>query len=137
MAKVQSLEKNLKDRLGSDTTFPIAGNFAPISGLDLLLQDIQQLLLTTPGERVYRPDFGCTLRQQIWENLEETELEGAASIRSALDTFEPRVEVIDVSSSRNDNTGLIIFNITFFVKDIDTAINLVFPFRAGVELSFR
>lgn len=134
--KIISKEQNLKDRLGSDLRFPIVNSFNPISGLDLLIQDIQQVLLTVPGERINRPDFGCTLRNQIWENIQTAANHGAASIRDALERFEPRITVTDIGSDINENTGLITFNIQFIVNDTDTALNLVFPFRAGTNLSF-
>lgn len=136
MVKIKSKEQSLIDRLGSDLKFPIEGSFEPISGLDLLIQDIQQLLLTTPGERVNRPDFGCFLRTQIWENLDVAASEGAASIHEALENFEPRITVTDVNSTINRNTGLITFNIQFIVNNTDTALNLIFPFRSGTALSF-
>lgn len=136
MAKIKSTKENLKFRLGSDLTFPIAGNFESISGLELLVQDIQRLLLTIPGERPMRPNFGCNLRNQIWENLESAKVQGAASIREALELFEPRITLLNVNSSVNENSGLITFNIQFVVNTTDTAVNLVFPFRAGTQLSF-
>lgn len=136
MAKIKSVQDNLKSRLGSDLTFPIAGNFESVAGLDLLLQDIQRLLLTIPGERPMRPNFGCNLRNQVWENMEAARIQGAASIREAIELFEPRITVIGVNSDVNDNTGLITFNIQFVVNNTDTAVNLVFPFRAGTQLSF-
>lgn len=136
MANIKSKDQSLKDRLGSDLKFPIQNNFVPISGLDLLLQDIQQLLLTVPGERLNRPDYGCNLRNQIWENMAEAALNGAAAIREALDRFEPRISVINVDSTVNDNTGLITFNIQFIVDASDQEVNLIFPFRAGTALSF-
>lgn len=136
MAKITSTKQNLQNRLGSDLLFPIAGNFKSVSGVDLLLQDIQRLLLTIPGERPMRPQFGCNLRNQIWENMEAARTQGAASIREALELFEPRITLLNVQSSANDNTGLITFNIQFVVNSTDTAINLVFPFRAGTQLSF-
>jgi uncharacterized protein len=123
-------------RLGSDLKFPIEGSFQSISGFDLLLQDIQQLLLTMPGERPFRPEFGCTLREQIWENLAETAVDGSAAIRVALETFEPRITVIDITHEINENTDLISFNIQFVINATDTPVNLVFPFRAGTQLSF-
>ena len=76
MAKILSTKQSLKTRLGSDLKFPIAGNFESISGLDLLMQDIQILLLTLPGERVQRPTFGCNLRNMIWENMAQDILTG-------------------------------------------------------------
>ena len=135
MAKIESTKENLKARLGSDLKFPIAGNFVSVSGLDVLLQDIQRLLLTIPGERPMRPDFGCNLRNQIWENMESARVAGAGSIREALELFEPRITVIGVTGTANENTGLITFNIQFVVNSTDKAVNLVFPFRVGTQLS--
>jgi phage baseplate assembly protein W len=136
MAKIKSATQNLNERLGSDLGFPINGNFQPIAGLDLLIQDIQQLLLTLPGERVNRPDFGCNLRNLVWENLHVAAEVGKASIFEAIENFEPRVTLTNVDSTTNENTGLITFNIQFVVNNTDTALNLIFPFRAGTQLSF-
>jgi len=136
MANITSNDESLKIRLGSDLMFPISGDFKSVSGLDLLLQDIQQLLLTIPGERVNRPDFGCNLRDQVWENMDAAEVNGAGAIRQALENFEPRITILDVNSTSNYNTGLITFNIQFIVNDSDRSVNLIFPFRVGTALSF-
>jgi phage baseplate assembly protein W len=136
MAKITSKEQSLKERLGSDLKYPIQNTFEPISGVDLLLQDIQRLLLTIPGERPFRPDFGCYLRKQVWENIDTAAIEGAASIRDSIERFEPRVTLIDVSSSVNRNTGLITFNIQFQINNDDSVLNLVFPYRTNTQLSF-
>lgn len=136
MANIKSKEDNLKERLGSDLRFPIVNTFNSVAGLDLLIQDIQQILLTTPGERINRPDFGCNLRNQIWENITTAAVQGEASIRSSLDKFEPRITVTNVTSTINENTGLITFNIQFIVNNTDTALNLIFPLRIGTQLSF-
>jgi uncharacterized protein len=137
MAKITSKQQSLKERLGSDLKFPIDTNFQAISGVDLLIQDIQRLLLTIPGERPNRPEFGCNLRNQIWENIDVAAQNGAVSIREAIDRFEPRITLISVTSSVNRNTGLITFNIQFRVNNDDSTLNLVFPFRAGTQISFQ
>jgi phage baseplate assembly protein W len=136
MSLIKSKDQALKIRLGSDAKLPIAGSFEAIVGLELLIQDIQQLLLTIPGERVNRPEFGCKLRDQIWENIRVAASDGAASIREALENFEPRITVISVGTEVNENTGLITFDIQFFVNQDDTAVSLIFPFRSGTQLSF-
>jgi len=136
MAKIKSKEQSLKERLGSDLRFPINQNFEAISGVNLLLQDIQRLLLTIPGERPNRPEFGCNLRNQIWENIDVAAQSGAVSIREAINRFEPRITLYGVTSSVNRNTGLITFNIQFQINNDDSVLNLVFPFRAGTQLSF-
>jgi uncharacterized protein len=136
MAKIKSKEESLKNRLGSDLKFPIEGSFEPISGIDLLLQDIQILLLTIPGERVNRPDFGCNLRNQMWENIDQAAVNGAVSIREAIDKFESRITLNSVDYTINRNTDLITFSIQFEVNNENSIFNLIFPFRAGTALSF-
>jgi phage baseplate assembly protein W len=137
MAKIKSKTQSLKERLGSDLKFPIDTSFQAVSGTDLLIQDIQRLLLTIPGERPNRPDFGCYLRNQVWENIDVAATNGAVSIREAIDRFEPRITLISVTNSVNRNTGLITFNIQFQVNNDDSILNLVFPFRAGTQISFQ
>lgn len=124
-------------RLGSDAKFPIKGSFEAVNGVDLVIQDVEQLLLTIPGERINRPTYGCNLRNQIWENLGDAATNGAAAIREAIDNFEPRINLTGVTSTVNENTGLITFNIQFVILQIDAPVNLVFPFRAGTQLSFQ
>lgn len=125
----------LKERLGSDLKFPINGSFQPIDGLALLIQDIQLLLLTIPGERVGRPTFGCPLRTYIWENIDTLINNGPVIIKNTLGQYEPRITVTNVSTSPNYNTGLVIFKISFTVKSTNTPVNLVFPFRSNTALS--
>jgi len=134
---IPTAEASLNERLGYDVRFPIVGNFESIAGLNTLLQDIQQLLLTTPGERLNRPNYGCNLRKQVWENIDTAASQGVASIKTALSTYENRITVTNVRVKNiNRNTGLISFAIRFVVKNTDTEVNLVFPFRASTDLSF-
>lgn len=133
---IQTQQEAFRQRLGVDATYPIVGNFTSIDGISLLLQDIQLLLLTIPGERVARPTFGCELRNQIWENINEGASAGKASILEALNTHEPRINVTAVDVvEKNYNTGLIIFRITFVILQTDTVTNLIFPFRNSQELA--
>ena len=137
MATTSDPNVSLEERLGSDLRFPIMGNFEPITGVDLVIQDINQLLLTVPGERVSRPDYGCELRTQIWENIDDAAIDGSTSIEEALDRYEPRITVLDVNFQINRNTDLIIFNIQFMINQEDVKVNLVFPFRTETQLSFQ
>lgn len=136
MNKLTSAKQSLEIRLGSDLKFPINGNFEPISGLDLLLQDIQILLLTVPGERVNNPTYGCSLRNQIWENIDTAYRNGVSEIKAALDKWEPRITCLGVTGTVNRNTGLILYKISFVVNATNTQANLIFPFRTSTQLSF-
>lgn len=128
-------KETLKSRLGSDLKFPIVGSFEPIDGLALLIQDIQLLLLTVPGERVQRPTFGCPLRTYIWENIDDLINKGPSVIKKTLQDNEPRITVDSVSGIPNYNTGLVSFKIRFTVNATNSPINLLFPFRSSTALS--
>jgi Bacteriophage baseplate protein W len=48
------------------------GRSAEVSGDDRIRDMIEQVLFTTPGERVNRPDFGCGLLQLVFAPNSDT-----------------------------------------------------------------
>jgi uncharacterized protein len=120
------------DFLGTDTKFPIKGKFQKVKGIDTLLQDLQILIGTIPGERVMRPTYGCGLYTRVWGNLETVAQQGVLDIRQAILTFEPRVDLQEVRAFINRDTGLIKFQIQFKVIGTNVPQNLVFPFQTNL-----
>ena len=67
------------------------------SDIRLVKNDILQLLLTLPGERVHRPNFGTTLRSTVFEPMTSRVLSDLrTNIISAINTNEPRLINVDV-----------------------------------------
>ena len=63
----------------------------------LIKNDILQLLLTSPGERVMRPDFGTVVRKAPFEQGDSRLMNAIKdSIMEALSIYEPRVEINDI-----------------------------------------
>ena len=59
---------------------------------------VRNLILTNKGERLYNPEFGCDLRNLLFENMNEmTAEEIRLKIADALTKHEPRVRVIDIA----------------------------------------
>lgn len=106
------------------------GSIRLTSGPDDLDRSIQIVLMTAPGERVMRPQFGC----RIWELLFEPitpNLLGliAEAVRDAVAQWEPRVEVTDVVPLPDSNDGgLVRVGISYRVRTTNDRRNLVFPF---------
>lgn len=69
--------------------------------------NIKNLLLTSKGERVFQPNFGCDLRDLLFEQINSETLDRVDnSIRIALDTWLPYVNINDliiVQSESNPN----------------------------------
>ena len=74
----------------------------------LIKNDLLQLLLTAPGERVMRPDFGTGIRPYLFEPIDDSGLNILRSnIREAVAKFEPRVTLSEVVIDRDDGNSLI------------------------------
>ena len=66
--------------------------------------NIKNLLLTSKGERVFQPDFGCDLRDLLFEQINNETLDGVDnSIRIALDTWLPYVNINDLIIVQNES----------------------------------
>lgn len=66
----------------------------------LIKNDLLQLLLTVPGERVNRPSFGTILRSFVFEQNTPTNITILEnSILTAIADFEPRVNVESLTIS--------------------------------------
>lgn len=74
----------------------------------LIKNDILQLLLTSRGERVMRPDFGTDIRSMVFEALDSTALDILRdNITDAITTYEPRVDIVSLNLYRdNQRNGL-------------------------------
>lgn len=113
----------------------------------IIKNDLLQLLLTAPGERVMRPDFGTNVRTFIFEQIDNTGLMSLRrSIKEAIAKFDRRVNVSQVNFNVEDNFLVIKILGTFaldrfqtvggVVTDTDLLLELKIPTKtAGSTLS--
>lgn len=105
------------------------GSLRMTNGSDLA-DSITVVLMTAPGERLMRPQFGC----RIWDLLFEpvtANLVGLLreAVRDALAQWEPRIEVEDVRPvPDDDDPGLVRIEIDYRVRATNDRRNLVYPF---------
>lgn len=105
------------------------GSLRLTQGAQDLDRSIHIVLLTAPGERLMRPQFGC----RIWDLLFEPvtpNLLGlmAQAVRDALAQWEPRVEVEDVACAPDVDPSLVRIHVTYRVRTTNDRRNLVHPF---------
>ena len=121
--------------LGTGWTFPPSfnretGEVELIADEADILQSIEIILSTQPGERLMQPTFGCELSQFLFEEIRQgviTSIKGIVS--DALLYHEPRIRVneveVDVSESE---AGLLLIVIEYTIRQTNTRSNLVYPF---------
>jgi hypothetical protein len=122
------------DFIGSGWAYPLGvnanGSIALATGISELEQAMQLILLTYPGERPMRWEFGCRLRDYVFDGATFQNATAIANeVRAALLRWEPRVEVstVDVDPA-TDRDGLLYIDINYVVKATNDRRNLVFPF---------
>lgn len=97
-------------------------------------QDVREaiwiILSTAKGERVMRPDFGCGIHDLVFEVVNTTTLtEIETTVRVALATFEPRIDVMQVSALSEGNLdGHLRISIDYVIRGTNNQFNLVYPF---------
>lgn len=106
-----------------------AGTLSWIGGMDLIRQSVSVILDTEPGERVMRPGFGCGLRRYLMEpNNLTTRTAMEADIRRALETWEPRIRLVNVAVTPGEDPYLVWVDIAYVRLADLRPDNLVYPY---------
>lgn len=126
-------EGSLADVIGSGFAFPLHVNVQ--GGIQLstaapnLEESIGIILRTSLGERVYRPDFGCRLSELVFEPLNiQTLLLVRLYVEEALETWEPRINLIEVRVDPDPIRGKVDIEIIYQPKNSPDTRSLVYPF---------
>ena len=92
--------------------------------------NLQNLLLTTPGERIFQPEFGSQLKSIVFEQGEDIPNRIEEAIRSAVDKYISYITIENVFTTQQDNEVNV--SIEFSVPlNPDTIEILNFDFRIG------
>lgn len=92
--------------------FPSAGSYhaSIISALNMLFG-------TRPGERIYLPQYGLNMEALVYEALDDQMTADAqAAIKSAVGTYVPQVQVIQVQVNKDANNNQVAFLLTMQVR---------------------
>ena len=100
----------------------------------LIKNDILQLLLTVPGERVHRPNWGVNLRNFVFEQLTDTDLMILKDeVIEKIATYEQRIIVRSLVIEPDEvNLGITVQLVFSLVTDPRKTINLV-KFIEGMQ----
>ena len=92
--------------------------------------NLQNLLLTTPGERIFQPDFGSQLKSIVFEQGPDIPERIEEAIRTAADKFLSYINIENIFTTQQDNTVSV--SIEFSVPlNLETIEILNFDFRIG------
>lgn len=120
--------------VGRGWSFPLrtdpTGRVALVGGRQEIEESIRLILMTAPGERPMRPEFGCAVHDYVFAPADAaTAGDIAYAVRVALDRWEPRIELEDVAVRFDAvDRGVLYIDIAYSVRGENDPRNLVFPF---------
>jgi Bacteriophage baseplate protein W len=121
------------DLIGSGWAFPgqitPGGSVRLVQGGEEIDAALRMILTTAPGERVMRPDFGCSMWEQVFAPVNANTLGLIEqSVKEAVIRWEPRVELTAVTAQPEGDGSVIAIDIAYRVKATNDHRNLVYPF---------
>ncbi len=123
-----------KSFLGRGISFPFGTDGAGGVGMSEHERNIEEcirlVLGTAPGERLYRPHFGCRVHDYVFApNNAHTRNLVCFHTREALLKWEPRIDNIEVECAYDPAVPETIrLEISYSVKATNSHWNLVYPF---------
>lgn len=121
------------DFIGRGFPFPLRiderGSMTLVGGIEELERSMSVVIATAPGERPFRPRFGC----RIWELMFEPINEGTMGlmemyVEEAIRMWEPRVDIDQIEVTPADIDGAVTISISYIVRATNDRRNLVYPF---------
>jgi phage baseplate assembly protein W len=122
------------DIIGRGWAFPPhldhRGRIATVSGDQEIEEAIRIVLMTSPGQRVMRPEFGCRLNEIVFApNNAQTIAQAERFVRLALGRWEPRIQVEQVTARPDVEDGArLLIEVRYTIRSTHSSRSLVYPF---------
>jgi uncharacterized protein len=133
-APLTATVREVIDFIGRGLAWPLrvdhSGSISLTSGAADLDSSVRLILVTAPGERLMRPEFGCRIHELVFEPINANTLGLMKhAVRQALTQWEPRITVEDVEVETDpDTSGLVRIHVGYRVRATNDRRNLVHPF---------
>ena len=116
----QRVSKSFKDLSMSFKFNPLSGDLITLKNENAIARAVRNIVLTTPGEKFFDPDFGSSVSEILFENVDDiTAISIEDEIKSSLKNYEPRVELIDVNVEPNFDENQFDVTISYRIVGID------------------
>ena len=118
--QAQRVSKAFKDLSMSFKFNPLSGDLITLKNENAIARAVRNIILTTPGEKFFDPDFGSNINEILFENVSEITADSIKEeIENSLQNYEPRVEIIEVNVNPNYNSNNFDVIISYRIVGID------------------
>lgn len=100
-------------------TNPLTNDIRKKTDLEAIKQSLKNILFTNVGERPFRPSLAGRLNNLLFEPLDEiTTNELDLAIRTAINNYEPRVEILDLDIVDNPDENALDVTLYFNMVNV-------------------
>ena len=104
---------------------PVSSDITVRKDEDSVKEAIKNLLLTDRGERLMQPNLGGHLKAMLFENITPGVLKTIEDqVRTTLDIYEPRAELLDVSVSSLVDDNTVRVRVDFMIRNQSNPISV-------------
>ncbi len=94
---LQRVSQSFKDISMSFGSNPLTDDLIALKNENAIARSVRNIVMTLPGEKPFAPDFGSRVSSLLFENMDEvTSGLIVDEIRTSIDNYEPRVELLSV-----------------------------------------
>ena len=104
---LERVSQGFKDISMSFQSNPLNNDLIVIKNVNAIARSVRNIVLTTPGEKFFDPDFGSNVSNLLFENVDDiTASQIQEEIEFSINNYEPRVKLLDVKViADNDNAS--------------------------------
>ena len=117
---VERVSRNFKDLSMSFKVNPLNEDLIPLKNEAAIARSIRNIVFTSPGEKIFNPEFGSEISKVLFENIDEI---SAISIKDEIETsirnYEPRVNLEEVDIEPNYDNNQFDVRINYRIVGID------------------
>ncbi len=116
----QRVSQGFKDVSATFKINPINDDIIVIKNANAIARSIRNLVFTVPGEKPFEPTLGSRVTQLLFENLDTLTASAIQSeIENTINSFEPRVNLLNVIVTPNFDDNEFNCNIEYEIIGID------------------
>ncbi len=117
---VERGSRSFKDLSMSFKVNPLNDDLIPLKNEAAIARSIRNIVFTSPGEKIFNPEFGSEISKVLFENIDEI---SAISIKDEIETsirnYEPRVNLEEVDIEPNYDNNQFDVRINYRIVGID------------------
>ena len=119
---LERVSQGFKDISMSFQSNPLNNDLIALKNVNAIARSVRNIILTTPGEKFFDPDFGSNVSKLLFENVDDiTASQIQEEIEFSISNYEPRVNLVNVRVVADNDNALFDATITYEIVGADVA----------------